>query len=39
MQKVKVRRIGNSLGVILLKYSGVKVGECLTYQKIVVLFN
>ncbi|MEG1047157.1 AbrB/MazE/SpoVT family DNA-binding domain-containing protein [Carnobacterium sp.] len=33
MQKVKVRRIGNSLGVILPKDSGFKAGECLTYQK------
>lgn len=33
MQKVKVRRIGNSLGVILPKDRGIKVGECLRYQK------
>ncbi|CAD5902990.1 AbrB family transcriptional regulator [Carnobacterium maltaromaticum] len=33
MQKVKVRRIGNSLGVILPKDSGITVGESLTYQK------
>lgn len=34
MQKVKVRRIGNSLGVILPKDSGITLGESLTYQKI-----
>lgn len=33
MQKVKVRRIGNSLGVILPKDSEITVGESLTYQK------
>nr|OTP50446.1 hypothetical protein A5881_001870 [Enterococcus termitis] len=34
MHKIKVRKIGNSLGVILPKDSGIVEGESLVYQKI-----
>ena len=33
MQEIKVRKIGNSLGVLLPKDSGVTEGESLVYQK------
>lgn len=33
MQKIKVRKIGNSLGIILPKDSGITEGEALIYQK------
>ena len=33
MKKIKDRRIGNSLGVILAKDNGITVGELLTYKK------
>lgn len=33
MLKIKVRKIGNSLGIILPKDSGIKEGESLVYQK------
>ncbi|MGM0220121.1 AbrB/MazE/SpoVT family DNA-binding domain-containing protein [Enterococcus sp. AZ126] len=33
MQKIKVRKIGNSLGIILPKDSGIAEGEALIYQK------
>lgn len=33
MQKIKVRKIGNSLGIILPKDSGITEGEDLIYQK------
>lgn len=34
MHKIKVRKIGNSLGIILPKDSGIIEGESLVYQKI-----
>lgn len=34
MHKIKVRKIGNSLGFILPKDSGIIEGESLVYQKI-----
>lgn len=33
MQEIKVRKIGNSLGILLPKDSGVTEGESLVYQK------
>lgn len=33
MKKIKVRKIGNSIGIILPKESGLKLGDILTYSQ------